>query len=380
MDVGFIRDGFHLLYDDVDLRIFEKCFDSDDNKNILVLREVNSVFKKNIGYLVSQILRLTFSAGLPEGSLKKFGDAKETLYERRDASKDFLNRFLYNHERKSTFSVYWDDKDRNEVSVYRSVHSNDKLQREAFSCCKEGKVRGVRYTIPLENPGQTYDYPSFRWDSNTLKVLDQCRLYWESRGVDANPRVLEYDALKDPELETYSKEYFQKLEPLLTCDLRELFLRFKPTIFSQIAEDQEKLEAKKAEELDEKPSKLEPLLFGKQLLRLTSFHLDLDGDDSLDAWIAICLRRKDVETLEMLLPNLRHLTFKCCYISNDFIEALLASAFIKNLESLRFSSCIFENESEWLSKLLTYDKFNNLRCLQLPYIVDNKDFFYAMEC
>ncbi len=110
--------------------------------------------------------------------------------------------------------------------------------------------------------------------------------------------------------------------------------------------------------------KLNRLLFGKKLDKLTCLEIDGDPDD---IWEKLRLSEIDIDSLEKLTPNLRELALNHFMIDNSFIIKLLEGSLITNIENLNFYGSFFKGGTTCLTQLFASSQLSNLKSLVFPY-------------
>ena len=176
-----------------------------------------------------------------------------------------------------------------------------------------------------------------------LELLDQYRYYLEEQGLTFKPKTLTLEFhLPDLGMGESKEDFYTKFRPICAEGLRRLSL----TLHGAHSLARGQTEQDKVDRLR--------FLFDEKLSGLDSFHFNLIQPGNL-GWPAddsLCFKKKDLNILEELMPNLKSLSINNCCIYQEFIEGLIKSNLLAKLESLSFFGCIFEVPDRialWLS-------------------------------
>lgn len=210
-----------------------------------------------------------------------------------------------------------------------------------------------------------------------LGFLNRYRELLESQGIPFKPRFLELNLADDLSFDSFmdsgnikeAVEYFNLTRHLFNKHLKKFFLTTQHADFFNLTEGLQSTDRffKEKTEEETKFSRLRYLLSNTCLPGLTSFYLDFSSDEGLRADDEPDLNGLDIETLIELCPNLTHLSFNGCILSKCFIERLVESELLCNLEVLHLRNSVIE-DLDSLCLLLSSDKLSNLVSLHLPYL------------
>lgn len=160
------------------------------------------------------------------------------------------------------------------------------------------------------------------------------------------------------------RHHFSHLAPMLTKFLKELSLSIPDADYGALTEDPV-LEGK------EEYSRLQNLFLFSSSPNLKAFHLDLGTIDP-PVVPPPYFTDLDFKVLEESCPNLTVLKFNFCFFKPSFVEALVNSSLLDNLEVIHFRECVFE-DLQWLLPLVESPRLGKLKSLFLPFHFEEQE-------
>lgn len=206
----------------------------------------------------------------------------------------------------------------------------------------------------------------------TLSFLQYYREHLNKWGIPFQPKYLDVclagdegfdseDGIRDVKL---MRHHFSLLAPMLTEFLQELSLSIPDADYEALTKDPV-LEGKV------EYSRLQNLFLFSSSPNLKAFELDLGTIDS-PVVPPPYFTDLDFKVLEESCPNLTVVRFNFCFFKASFVEALVNSSLLGNLEVIHFRECIFE-DLQWLLPLVESPRLGKLKSLFLPFHFEEQE-------